>query len=139
MTSSPDIPTCTARPAEATISTIARTAGGAPVASIATGAPTAVRAMVDMVASAGRAVQVGLSGEEVTLRLGSLTEKELDLLGVSCCGAGEFGQAVAVAERNSGVLEQLVSPRFALERAPAALRFAMDHATEVMKVVIGGE
>ena len=74
---------------------------GPPVAIDATGAPAAVRAMVDMVASAGRAVQVGMSADEVTLRIGSLTEKELDLLGVSCCGGGEFGEAVAVVERNA--------------------------------------
>jgi L-gulonate 5-dehydrogenase len=112
--------------------------GGPPVSIDATGAPAAVRAMVDMVASAGRAVQVGMSGDEVTLRLGSLTEKELDLLGVSCCGAGEFGEAVAVVERNADILERLISHRFALDRAPEALRFAMENPTEVMKVVIGG-
>jgi threonine dehydrogenase-like Zn-dependent dehydrogenase len=112
---------------------------GPPVAIDATGAPAAVRAMVDMVASAGRAVQVGMSGEEVTLRLGSLTEKELDLLGVSVCTAEEFGQAVSVVERNAAMLERLISHRFALERAPEAIRFAMDNPAEVMKVVIGGE
>jgi L-gulonate 5-dehydrogenase len=111
---------------------------GPPVVFDATGAPAAVRAMVDMVASAGRAVQVGMSGEEVSLRIGSLTEKELDLLGVSCCGAAEFGQAVAVVERNAEELEQLISHRFALDEAPEALRFAMENPTEVMKVVIGG-
>jgi threonine dehydrogenase-like Zn-dependent dehydrogenase len=111
---------------------------GPPVAIDATGAPAAVRAMVDMVASAGRAVQVGMSGEEVTLRIGSLTEKELDLLGVSVCTGEEFGEAVAVVERNAGVLAKLVSHRFALERAPEAVRFAMGNPTEVMKVVIGG-
>jgi threonine dehydrogenase-like Zn-dependent dehydrogenase len=111
---------------------------GPPVAIDATGAPAAVRAMVDMVASAGRAVQVGMSGQEVSLRIGSLTEKELDLLGVSCCNAAEFGEAVAVVERNVEWLGRLVSHRFALESAPYALRFAMDHPTEVMKVVIGG-
>ncbi|MBV8999125.1 MAG: alcohol dehydrogenase catalytic domain-containing protein [Solirubrobacterales bacterium] len=111
---------------------------GPPVAIDATGAPAAVRAMVDMVASAGRAVQVGMSGEEVTFRLGSLTEKELDLLGVSCCNGPEFGEAVAVVERNAELLSRLVSHRFALERAPEALRFAMDNPTEVMKVIIGG-
>jgi threonine dehydrogenase-like Zn-dependent dehydrogenase len=112
--------------------------GGPPVGIDATGAPAAVRAMVDMVASAGRAVQVGMSGAEVTLRIGSLTEKELDLLGVSVCNGEEFGEAVAVVERNAGVLGALISHRFELERAPEALRFAMDNPTEVMKVVIGG-
>jgi L-gulonate 5-dehydrogenase len=112
---------------------------GPPVAVDATGAPTAVRAMVDMVASAGRAVQVGMSGEEVSLRIGSLTEKELDLLGVSCCQGGEFAEAVAVVERNGELLARLISHEFPLEEAPEALRFAMSNPTEVMKVVIRGE
>ncbi len=38
--------------------------GGPPVAIDATGVPDAVRAMVDMVASAGRAVQVGMSPDD---------------------------------------------------------------------------
>ena len=112
---------------------------GPPVAFDATGAPAAVRAMIDMVASAGRAVQVGMSGEEVTFRLGSLTEKELDLLGVSCCGAEEFGEAVAVVERNTPLLAPLISHRFALDQAPEAIRFAIENPTDVMKVVIGDE
>jgi threonine dehydrogenase-like Zn-dependent dehydrogenase len=92
-----------------------------------------------MVASAGRAVQVGMSGDEVTLRLGSLTEKELDLLGVSCCDGGEFGEAVAVVERNPQLLAPLISHRFALQDAPEAIRFAIENPTDVMKVIIGDE
>ena len=34
------------------------------------------------------------------LRIGSLTEKEIDVLGVSCCGGDDFAEAVAVVERN---------------------------------------
>ncbi len=110
---------------------------GPPVAIDATGAPAAVRAMVDMVASAGRAVQVGMSGEEVDAADRQPDREGDRLLGVSCCGAAEFGQAVAVVERNAAMLERLISHRFALEQAPEALRFAMENPTEVMKVVIG--
>ncbi|HEY2771675.1 MAG TPA: alcohol dehydrogenase catalytic domain-containing protein [Solirubrobacteraceae bacterium] len=113
--------------------------GGPPVVFDATGAPDAVRAMVDMVSSAGRAVQVGMSNAEVPIRIGSLTEKEVDLLGVSCCGADEFGQAVGVVERNAGALAQLISHQFDLVQAPEAIRFAMDNPNQVMKVVIRGE
>jgi threonine dehydrogenase-like Zn-dependent dehydrogenase len=95
--------------------------------------------MVDMLASAGRAIQVGMSGQEVSLRIGSLTEKELDLRGVSCCGAEEFAEAVAAVERNAPALARLISHRFPLGRAPEALRFAMENPTEVMKVVIERE
>jgi threonine dehydrogenase-like Zn-dependent dehydrogenase len=126
---------------DAVVAAARRWAGpaGPPVAIDATGAPAAVRAMVDMVASAGRAVQVGMSGEEVVLRLGSLTEKELDVLGVSCCGADEFGEAVAAVERNTPLLAPLISHRFALEEAPDAIRFAIENPTDVMKVVIGDQ
>jgi threonine dehydrogenase-like Zn-dependent dehydrogenase len=110
--------------------------GGPPVAVDATGAPAAVAAMVDMVASAGRAVQVGMSASEVVLRIGSLTEKEIDLLGVSCCDAGDFAEAVAVVERNGDSIARLISHEFPLEQAPAALSFAMGNPTKVMKVVI---
>jgi threonine dehydrogenase-like Zn-dependent dehydrogenase len=114
-------------------------AGGVPVAVDATGVPAAVRAMIDMVASAGRAVQVGMSPEDAPIRIGSLTEKELDVLGASCCTSEDFAEAVAVVERNGDALARLVSHEFALGQAPEAIRFAMSNPTEVMKVVIRGE
>ena len=127
--------------ADAVIAAARRWAGpdGPPVVFDATGAPSAVRAMIEIVASAGRAVQVGMSGEEVSLRIGSLTEKELDLLGVSCCGSEEFAEAVRLVEASQPVLEQMISHEFPLERAPEALRFAIGNPTEVMKVVILNE
>ena len=113
--------------------------GGPAVGVDATGVPAAVRAMVDMVASAGRAVQVGMSTHEVSLRIGSLTEKEIDVLGVCCCTRGDFAEAVGVVERNPEAVARLVSHEFALAQAPEALSFAMSNPTEVMKVVIRDE
>jgi threonine dehydrogenase-like Zn-dependent dehydrogenase len=110
---------------------------GPPVVIDATGAADAVRAMIEMVASAGRAIQVGMSGEEVPLRIGNLTEKELDVRGVSCANADEFREAVSVVERNADRVAQMISHRFGLEEGPEALRFAMQNPSEVMKVVIG--
>jgi threonine dehydrogenase-like Zn-dependent dehydrogenase len=80
-----------------------------------------------------------MSTAEVSLRIGSLTEKELDLLGVSCSDAGDFAEAVAVVQRNGEAIARLISHEFPLSQAPAALRFAIDNPTEVMKVVIRGE
>jgi threonine dehydrogenase-like Zn-dependent dehydrogenase len=113
--------------------------GGPPVVIDATGVPAAVRAMVDMVASAGRAVQVGMSTDEAPIRIGSLTEKELDVLGASCCTSEDFAEAVGVVERNAQALTRLISHEFALAQAPEAIRFAMSNPTEVMKVVIRDE
>jgi L-gulonate 5-dehydrogenase len=81
-------------------------------------------------------VQVGMSNEQDGLTIGILTEKELDLLGVSCCNEQEFADAVAVVERNGQKLARLVSHQFPLAEAPAAIRFAMANPTEVMKVMI---
>jgi L-gulonate 5-dehydrogenase len=109
---------------------------GPPLAIDATGAPDPIRAAVDMVASAGRVTVVGMSGEEVPLRIGTFTEKEVDLLGVSCCGPEEFAQAVRFVEGNEALLRSLITRRFALEDAPEALAYAMENPAEVMKVVI---
>jgi threonine dehydrogenase-like Zn-dependent dehydrogenase len=105
----------------------------------ATGAPDAVRAAVDMAASAGRVVIVGMSHHEVPLRVFSFTEKELDVLGVSCCQGDEFAEAVAFVEAHSAQVERLITHEFPLERAPEALEWAMEHPTEAMKVVIEQE
>ena len=110
--------------------------GGPPVVFDATGAASAVAAMLDIVSRAGRAVQVGMSNQELRVRLGVLTEKELDFLGVSCCSAESFAEAVRIAERNTDALRALVSHEFELERFPEALRFAIDNPTEALKVVI---
>jgi threonine dehydrogenase-like Zn-dependent dehydrogenase len=111
---------------------------GPPLVFDATGAPDPIRAAVDMAASAGRVVVVGMSGEEVPLRIGTFTEKEIDMLGVSCCGSDEFGEAVRFVESNRGPLERLISRRFPLDRAPEAVGYAMENPGEVMKVVITG-
>jgi threonine dehydrogenase-like Zn-dependent dehydrogenase len=124
--------------ADEVIASARRWAGpaGPPVAFDATGAAAATAAMVGMVASGGRAVQVGMSNEEAPIRVGLLTEKELDLLGVSCCGEQEFADAVAVTERNAALLARLISHEFGLSEAPEAIRFAISHPAQVMKVVI---
>jgi L-gulonate 5-dehydrogenase len=109
---------------------------GPPLVFDATGAPDPIRAAVDMAASAARVVVVGMSGEEVPLRIGTFTEKEIDMLGVSCCGSDEFAEAVSFVERNREPLERMISRRFPLEQAPEAVGYAMENPGEVMKVVI---
>jgi L-gulonate 5-dehydrogenase len=111
---------------------------GVPVAVDATGMPQAVRAAVDMAASAGRVAQVGMSSQEVSLRVGWFTEKELDMLGVCCCGGGDFAEAVAAVERNVDTVKRLISHQYELDRAPEAMDFAMSNPSDVMKVVIRG-
>ena len=77
-----------------------------------------------------------MSHHEVPLRVLSFTEKEIDVLGVSCCQEEDFDAAVSFVEAHSAEVERLVTHEFAFERAPEALRWAMEHPSEAMKVVI---
>ena len=56
---------------------------------------------------------------------------------MSCCGAGEFGEAVAVVERNGDALERLISHEFALDRGARGDALRDRNPAEVMKVMIG--
>jgi len=102
----------------------------------ATGVPEVARTAVEVVSRAGRVVIVGLSGHDAPLRVGDLAFKEIDLLGVSCCNAGEFADAVDLVARRADALAGLVTHQFALEETPAAITYAMEHPAEVMKAVI---
>jgi threonine dehydrogenase-like Zn-dependent dehydrogenase len=102
----------------------------------ASGAGEVARAAVDLVAPAGRVVVVGLSTHDTSLVVGDLAFKEIDMLGVSCCNAEEFGEAVSLVTRRREALAGLVTHEFALEQAPDAIVYAIEHPAEVMKAVI---
>jgi L-gulonate 5-dehydrogenase len=107
----------------------------------ATGAAEVARTGIELVAHAGRVIVVGLGSDDAPIRVGDLAFKEIDLLGVSCCKADEFAEAVALVARRQDVLAGLVTHEFLLDQAPEAIVYAMRHPDEVMKAVIrlGGE
>ncbi len=102
----------------------------------ATGVPALVQTAVGLVASAGRVVVVGLSHESAPIRVGDLPLKEIDVLGVSCCGSDEFAAAVELVGRRRDAAAGLVTHEFTLEQAPEAIAYAIEHPTEVMKAVV---
>jgi threonine dehydrogenase-like Zn-dependent dehydrogenase len=113
-------------------------AGGDGVAVLieTTGVPAVVRSAFDVVSPAGRLVLVALSHHEVGLPLMDFPIRELDVLGVSCANAGEFGAAVDLVRRNQAAVARLITDEFAFERAPEALRYVADGSPELMKAVI---
>jgi threonine dehydrogenase-like Zn-dependent dehydrogenase len=102
----------------------------------ATGVPALVQRSVELVAHAGRVVVVGLSADHAPVRVGDLPLKEIDVLGVSCCGADEFAAAVELVGRRRDAAAGLVTHEFGLERAPEAIEYAIAHPAEVMKAVV---
>jgi threonine dehydrogenase-like Zn-dependent dehydrogenase len=109
---------------------------GAEVVFEATGVPALVQDAVKLVAHAGRVVVVGLSADPAPVRVGDLPLKEIDVLGVSCCGAHEFAEAVDLVGRRRDVAAGLVTHEFTLEQAPEAMVYAIEHPAEVMKAVV---
>src|SRR5262249_16777043 len=113
-------------------------AGGEPPELVfeASGAAEVARTGVELVARAGRVVVVGLGSADAPILVGELTFKEIDVLGVSCCNADEFADAVSLVARRQDVRAGLVPHEFPLERAPEAIAYAIEHPAEVMKAVI---
>jgi L-gulonate 5-dehydrogenase len=101
-----------------------------------TGVPAVVRSAFDVTAPAGRLVLVALSHHEITLPLMDFPIRELDVLGVSCCNADEFADAVDLVRRNQEAVARLITDEFAFDRAPDALRYVADGSPELMKAVI---
>ena len=102
----------------------------------ATGVPALVKPAMELVAAAGRVVVVGLSADDAPVRIGALPFKEIDVLGVSCCGAAEFEAAVELVRRRRDAAAGLVTHEFGLEQAPEAIAYAMEHPAEVMKAIV---
>jgi L-gulonate 5-dehydrogenase len=112
------------------------TAGQGPVLVIeATGSPASLEAAVDVVAAAGRVVQVGISGQAATLPMRAIAVKEVDLLG-SRNSLNLIGEALEVLTRHPDVAASLVTHRYPLERVGEAFEAMCDPAQAVGKVLI---
>ncbi len=110
--------------------------GGVPVVVDTTGAPAGLRSAVEMVASAGRIVVVGISGDEAPIPLGPFTEKEFDLLGSSCHDRSDVEAAIEVVRAVAPVLGGALGPEYVLEDAAEAFAFAGDHPERATKVLV---
>ena len=108
---------------------------GASVAIDATGAPSVIRAAIDAVAPSGRVVIVGISDQEVSIPVIEFSRKELTILG-SRNNAGVFGEALELVLRLGERLRVLVTHRFPLDEAQAALTLAHDRPHEAQKVML---
>jgi len=101
----------------------------------ATGVPAVLEEAIDMVASSGTVVVVGLSRQKVAIPMVDFTRKELTVAG-SRNNMGQFGRAVELVRRRSDDVAKLVSHRFPLERAPEAFELAHNAPAKTEKVII---
>lgn len=107
---------------------------GATVVIEATGAAAVAEKAFDVVATAGRISMVGVSEQRMSLPVKAIQAKELDIYGSRA--TLDFAGAVALAGRHQDAVRSLVSHRFPLDEAGAALEFAHDNPQDVVKTLI---
>jgi threonine dehydrogenase-like Zn-dependent dehydrogenase len=108
---------------------------GAAVVVEATGVPKLVRLAVDVAAHSGTVVVVGISTDDVGIKVSDLSRKELNLLG-SRNSSGEFPAAVDLIARRADVVAGWVTHTYRLDEVPEAIAFASANPHLVEKVVI---
>lgn len=109
---------------------------GPPLIFDTTGDPGVLPSAVEMVASAGRIVVVGMSAATAPLRPGAFPEKEIDVTGSSCATADDFAAAVDLVAANRKAVTAMLTHRFPLTRAREAVEFVMSRPPGAVKVLI---
>lgn len=101
----------------------------------ATGVPALLREGVDMVASTGTVVVVGLSEQDVHLPILAFTRKEIAVVG-SRNNAGRYPASVDLVRRERARVTRLVSHRFPLADAATAFGVAATDQSTALKVMV---
>lgn len=101
----------------------------------ATGAPSATLAAIELVANAGRIVQVGISGRDIPVPMRTLALKELDLLG-SRNSLNLIPAGLDLLARHAEVARSLVTHRFELGQINEAYQLMQARTEYVGKVVV---
>lgn len=101
----------------------------------ATGNARAVESTVDLVASAGRIVLVGVTTKPVTFPGLDFTRKELTIHG-SRNSASVFGEAVSFVSKQRDVVSAMVTHRFGFDEVMRAFETADTQPEAVCKAVI---
>ncbi|SDP57423.1 L-iditol 2-dehydrogenase [Actinopolyspora xinjiangensis] len=89
---------------------------------------------VGTLARAGRAVFVGLGGDELTLPISHVQTREIELTGTFRY-ANTWPTAIALAASGAVELDRLVTHRFGLDRVPEALTLSARDDTAIKAVV----
>jgi L-gulonate 5-dehydrogenase len=114
----------------------ALTDGNGPILVIeATGVPSSLENAIQLVASAGRIVQVGISPRAVTLPLKDIPFKELDIMG-SRNSLNLIPDGLALLARHPSQARTLLTHRFGFRDLPTAYALMANRTEKVGKIVI---
>lgn len=123
-------------PAERLAEALAATAPAGPQLVIeATGVPSSLRSALEVVAPAGRVVQVGISARPTDFPLNLIPFKEIDLLGSRNTG-GLIPQALELISRHPDTVYGLITHRFGVRELADAFATMQDPSQPVGKILI---
>jgi L-gulonate 5-dehydrogenase len=122
--------------AEQSVRLDALTEGNGPILVIeATGVPSSLENAIQLVASAGRIVQVGISPRAVTFSLKDIPFKELDIMG-SRNSLNLIPDGLALLARHPSQARTLLTHRFGFRDLPKAFALMGNRTEKVGKIVI---
>jgi len=101
----------------------------------ATGAPSSLQNAVQLVATAGRVVLVGISEREVSLSMRTVPIKEIDLIG-SRNNLGLISEALGLISRHRALAQSLITHRFDFDDLPKAFETMRSRTELVGKIAI---
>lgn len=123
---------------EQALTDLDRTLGWAPTVLLeCSGFPPAISAGIAALDRAGRAVLVGMGGDEIPLPLSVVQERELEITGTFRY-ANTWPTAIDLVATGRVDLDRLVTGRFTLDQAEQALTAGRDDPTSVKAVVRPG-
>lgn len=101
----------------------------------AVGRPATVTQALDVVASSGRVVMLGLCSDEICINGAVMVRKELDFLGSRLHG-GTVPQAIELVERSEVHPERLVTHHMKLDEVEEAFKLMIDEPDTTLKVIL---
>lgn len=101
----------------------------------ATGVPASLAAAIDLVATAGRVVCVGISDRDLVFDMRKLVSKEIDLLG-SRNSQNLFPECIALLDKHQDTLRALVTHRFDFDNLDEAFTTLTTPNAGVGKIAI---
>ena len=95
---------------------------------------------IEQVRKGGRIVAVGVFPEDVTVKLGILQDRELELIGTSAYTSPDFKKSISLLDRMKDKLSSLITRTYPLDRISEAFEYAIsdrEHAVKLMIEVSG--
>lgn len=95
-----------------------------------------VNRSIEHVRRGGRIVAVGVFPEDVTVKLGILQDRELELIGTSAYTSPDFKKSISLLDEMKDKLMSLITRTYSLDRISEAFEYAVSDREHAVKLMI---